>query len=222
MADARHASGDHLRVHGDRLPAVLVGRRGLGHPPDRSAIGQDHAADVAAVGRPGPVGMLHRAERGASCLMIVILARPLHPFRGHAADRHATEPRLAGGLQVDRGPLDGIPLDLREVEVDEREFLDRLELELARAAVIAVGLATDFRDPEVAGGFQSQRRNLNHKGRRTGFRSGPTSRASPGQDDSGAIAPCYRVPTPLARGDRFAKSASNSCRHALECPICAQ
>ena len=139
MAEAGHAGRHDARVDRHLLPAVAIGRRGVGHPPGRAAVAQDHVAEVSAADRPGKVGVPAMAERRAAGLDRIAAAGPLEPFGPDAADRHPLERLVAGLLQVQRGRSDRPAHERLGVDVEQAHLLDALELEPGCAAVVAVG-----------------------------------------------------------------------------------
>ncbi len=150
VAEAGDPGRDDLRVDRHLLPAVAVGRRGIGHAPCRAAVPQDHVAEVPTSDRPGEVGMPAMAERRAVRPDRVAAAGPLEPFRPDAADRHPPESLLAGFLQVERRRSDRPTPQRRRIGVEQGHLLDALELDPRRGAVVPIGLAAHLRDPGVA------------------------------------------------------------------------
>src|SRR5271166_2586018 len=95
MAQPRGAGGENGRVDRDTLSAVAVRRGRVGHPPVRTAIAQDHMAEIAAWpgDRPWQIGMAAMAERGAARLLRITRATPSN----HWAPILPTVTRRSGG-----------------------------------------------------------------------------------------------------------------------------
>jgi len=149
MAQAGQAGGNDRRVDRNLLPTLAIRRRRIGHPPSRAAVTQHHVTEVSAACRPREAGNPAVAGGRAAGLNRVPRACSLGSLCPDPADRQPVKPFIARFLQVQDRRSDNPARERFRVDVDQAHFLNALEFEPGRAAVMAVGFPAHRRDPGI-------------------------------------------------------------------------
>src|SRR5262245_33513060 len=96
-------------------------------------------------------------ESHAPRLDRVTAAGPFEPRRAYATDCHPSQRFITGLLQVEHRRSDRPAAQCPRIQIKQAHFLNALELQPRRTAIIAIGFSANCRDPGVAAHFESNR-----------------------------------------------------------------